>query len=245
MSSIHLGLAGIIPGRYSLAFGPQGWTYRIRERGLHADMVTRAGVLKAAGWVGDCVPIGESPKSEIVATYAVSSDPSSPGSDESIVWEMDCQFESVPAIESETYLAWRNAAFPTDGAQAFVDSRMKTAYGDLEASEFSGWISEQQAWYKTIQAGRPIKEVRPVLTKLSTFPSGATSVADWTDILKVWTTAQITSAESSIPSNFGTIPSLYWYKTPGRVSVADDGRVTRSTHWIAGNYLSHEYTFKT
>jgi hypothetical protein len=245
MSSIHLGLAGIIPGRYSLAFGPQGWTYRIRERGLHADMVTRAGVLKAAGWVGDCVPIGESPKSEIVATYAVSSDPSSPGSDESIVWEMDCQFENVPAIESEKYIAFRNAAFTSATDRALCDSLMKTPYADLPGGELAGWTTDRQSWYITIQEGRPIKEVRPVLTKLSTFPSGATSVADWTDILKVWTTAQITSAESSIPANFGTIPSLYWYKTPGRVSVADDGRVTRSTHWIAGNYLSHEYTFKT
>jgi hypothetical protein len=244
MATIHLGQSGVISGQYGLEFGPQGFGYRIRKVGLHSEILALAQTLQSAGWVGSTSPIGESPKSELVATYAASGDPDNPSADVATTWELDVQMSSVPPKESEKYINWRDAAFPDPEDAALCDYLMGIGYSDLPAGEYASWDATRQAWYNTLQAQKPVQEMRPVLTKISVYPHGTSFTGDWVDIGKIWTTSQIEAAET-VDERLGSLPTAYWLKCPAQAQVEENGRFTVVTRWVAGHYESHMYTFKT
>jgi hypothetical protein len=244
MATIHLGQSGVISGQYGLEFGPQGFGYRIRKVGLHSEILALAQTLQSAGWVGSTSPIGESPKSELVATYAASGDPDNPSADVATTWELDVQMSNVPPMESEAYITWRDANYATSSERAALDYLMGVKYEDLPGGTFSGWDATRQAWYNTIQAQKPVQEMRSVLTKISVYPHGTSFAGDWADIGKIWTTSQIEATET-VDERLGSLPTAYWLKCPAQAQVEENGRFTVVTRWVAGHYESHMYTFKT
>lgn len=242
MATIHLGQSGVISGQYGLEFGPHGFGYRIRKVGLHAEILALAQTLQSAGWVGSTSPIGESPKSELVATYAASGDPDNPESDVATTWELDVQMSNVPAIESEAYITYRNSIAADEGEAALIDNQMALATTDI--ADFTSWPTTRKLWYISINQNKPVQEMRPVLTKISVYPHGTSFAGDWVDIGKIWTTAQIEAAET-VDERLGSLPTLYWLKCPAQAQVEENGRFTVVTRWVAGHYESHMYTFKT
>jgi hypothetical protein len=238
---IRIGTSGVITGANSLSFGPDTWEYEKRLEGTAAEIQTQCELHQAAGWVGYGRPINGGPRYEMVARYAGAKDPDSPDGSLQTTWELDTQYSDIPAQESEKWTAYRDsiAADPEDAAS--IDYQMTQAIEDI--ADFTSWPETRQLWYISIKQGIPVKEARPVLTKIQVYPRGTSETADWDGTSEVWTTAQIEAAET-VDETIGSLPTGYWLKCASQLSGGSDGRITVVTRWIMGHYLSHMYTFR-
>lgn len=91
-------------------------------------------------------------------------------------------------------------------------------------------------------------ELDAVLRRTNTYAQNTAQTADWVDVEKVFTTAQVVALTDPPSSIIGSLPTGYWLKTPASVDDGSDGRYTVSTLWIYGSaedYPSHQYTYKT
>lgn len=111
---------------------------------------------------------------------------------------------------------------------------------------FSGKSSDWKAWTWDVVYDVPVQEPTAVLRRTITWPAGDdTTTVNWTDVNKVWTTAQIVALTSPPESIIGTLPTAYWLMLSDSAEYGADGRFTASTLWISGTYPTHRYTYKT
>lgn len=240
---IRLGQSGALAGANTLEFGFDLWSYGITETGTAAEIEARCATLQASGWVGTAEPINGGPRYMLRARYAGSSNPSTPDAAIQTTWDLETQYDNVAAIESKKYRDYRDSIAVDHQDKGVIDYKM-TIPNPSDIDDYTSWPETRTLWYIAIREGMAVREPHPVLTKTKIYPYGTAATADWSDTNKVWTTAQITAVET-IPARLGTIPTKKWFKCDPHVSYGVDGRVMMTTRWIAGDYPSHMYDFKT
>lgn len=241
---IRLGADGAIAQASGLDFGPSHWTWRVREQGTWAAMVSRAATYQAAGFQGTVDPVNGSSPLATLSAHRVGSDPDDPDSDLLTTWTLDVQWDNVPAMQSLKYRTWLAAEASSDEIEMANLNRLMLSQYDQITANYAAWNSTARGWFRTIQQNRPIKEPHPVLRRVSVHSYASSAEADWTDVGKIWTTAQIEAAET-VDEHIGTLPSgKLWLKTSGSIDEGSDGRLSVVTHWVEGDYQSHEYDFK-
>lgn len=87
------------------------------------------------------------------------------------------------------------------------------------------------ALYQILAGNEMVDFFWAVLRKTRTCPRNTALVTDWSDVLKIWTTTQLTTAETTIPAAIGTLPTGDWLKLPGTKEDMGDGRIQISTEF--------------
>lgn len=232
----------------SLYFGPDGFRRTRTGRGTHALCETEAETLQAAGWEGTVTPEGNTPYSQIQATIAAL-DPSTPDADLVPKWGLDVQVKNVPAEASQAFKSYITANGGNNGT-TFRDivAAVRQYEEDNEWTLYDALGTTPKAWAYDIINKRTVLEFDAVLRRTNTYAQNTAQTADWVDVGKVFTTAQVIALSDPPSSIIGSLPTGYWLKTPAAVDDGTDGRYTVSTLWIYGtaeDYPSHQYTYKT
>lgn len=235
-------------GPDELAFGPDGFRTTRTGVGQHAICVTEASTLQAAGWEGNVSRIGTSPNSQITATIAAL-DPDNPDDNLLPKWGLDVQYENVPAELSQSFKAYITA---NGGNNGTTFRSIVAAVAQYETEQvwtlYDALGTTPKAWAYDIINRRTVREFKAILRRTNTYAGSTSQTADWVDVGKVFTTAQIVALTDPPSSIIGTLPTTYWLKSPAPVDDGADGRYTVTTLWISGtveDYPSHQYTYKT
>lgn len=229
----------------SLAFGPDG--FRTTRTGVaqHSVCVTEAELLQADGWEGT-VNKEQGPNSRITATIAAL-DPDNPDTGLLPKWGLDVQFKNVPVEKSQAFRAYITANGGYYGSTfRGISAAVKAAETDDDWTLLDALSSTPKAWAWDIANGITQLEFDAVLRRTNTYASNTGQTADWTDVGKIFTTAQIVALSDPPSGIIGTLPTGYWLKTPAGADDQGDGRVTVNTLWVYGNsdeYPSHRYTY--
>lgn len=237
---IEQGTSGEIEQAESYSFTPFEQTLTETWIGNHADVAGLVTTYQGLGYSGQVSPYA-GPKSVITASKIIA------GSLETR-WGLDTQFaieDAKDCLAFHQYLdglasdALRAAAIAniSVAAAAFIDgdSSLHDALAD----------STQKAWCRDFALNKGYPQVSAVLRRTNIYPIDTAYVADWTDVGKVWTTAQINALTSAPSAIIGTLPSgRYWLMTPAGIDDDSAGRYIVNTHWIYGRWPSHSYTYK-
>lgn len=163
-------------------------------------------------------------------------------------WNLDVQWNDKPAGQSNKFRAWFDA-LATDALRfQFIADSEWIRNGNAATADPDGWAtadSTYKAWAWDVATDATVQEPTAVLRRTITWPAGSSSTtANWTDVNKVWTTAQINSLASPPPAICGTLPTAYWLMLSDEADYGADGRFTASTIWVSGTYPTHRYTYK-
>jgi len=248
MATIQQGTtSGIVWERASWGFGPGGFSKTVVGVGLHAACEALLVSYQAAGWEGSCETIQGTPKSRFSATISTL-DPTSPDSNLVTRWELDVQWSDVPAQNSKKYWAYLEslgaASTYVPRAVAIIAAADEMSAG-TGSDLYTALAAGDKPWALDIALGETVKEPDAVLRRLNSYPPNTTKTADWVDVNKVFTTAQIGAITVPPSAIVGTLETGYWLKTSAGSSYTSDGRYEVATHWIWGRYPSHRYTYKT
>jgi len=239
--------ADIVWERGSWAFGPSGYSKSIVGTGLHASCEALMASYQAAGWEGTCETIQGTPRSRFSATISTL-DPANPDTGLVTRWELDVQWSDVPVQNSQSYWAYLESL---GAASTYVPraAAISAAADELSTGEattlYNALASGDKPWAFDIAQGETNKEPDAVLRRLNSYPPNTAQTADWVDVKKVFTTAQIGLIATPPSAIVGTLETGYWLKTSAGSSYTSDGRYEVATHWILGRYPSHRYTYKT
>lgn len=240
MAAIKIGTSGLIQQPTTYLFTPAGGqiaTYRYI--GTQSEVETEYN-----NQVGDktevfinTLPGG---KAELVINVPT-------GAQES--WEVDVQWNDKAPEASNKFRTWFDAlSTETERFQFWEDVeyiRNGTAASTSPAG-FAGATSTYKAWAFDCAHGEPVQEPVAVLRRTISWPAGSGSyTVNWTDVNKVWTTAQINALTSPPSAIMGTLPTAYWLMLSDSAEYGADGRFTASTIWVSGTYPTHKYTYKT
>lgn len=229
----------------SLSFGPDGFRTTKTGVAFHARARTEATLLQAGGWEGSVDP-DNGPISTITATISAL-DPADPDADLTPKWGMDVQFKNVPAAQSQRFKAYIMAT-----PSGFNGPRFRAIQAAVKQYQDDGtWTlfdllttGDDQKWALDIIEDHTLLEFDATLRRTNTYAQNTTQTADWVNVGKVFTTAQVLAIDDPPSSICGTIPTGYWLKTPASVDDGTDGRFTVNTLWLFGTaetYPPHQY----
>ncbi len=229
----------------SLQFGPDGFRTTKVGKAEHAVCVSEAETLQAAGWEGS-VSRSQGPISQITATIAAL-DPDNPDDNLLPKWGLDVQYENVPAAHSQAFKAYIAANGGNNGTTfRSIVAAVEEYESDHVWTLYDALSTTPKAWAYDIIFGGTVREFKAVLRRTNTYAGSTAQTADWVDVGKIFTTAQIIALTDPPSSIIGTLPTTYWQKTPAGVDDGADGRYTVTTLWVAGtveDYPSHRYTY--
>lgn len=236
------GTTGLIQQASTYTSDPRGITTTLSWIGTHSDAYNQMLTYRSAGWQANVMPMSGTPRSVVTATVR--------NEDDTVetIWELDVQWQKVDVEQSQSFNAYMDTlASDTDRAAkiAELQDAADEVLKSYATTKFDALGSDDKKWCLSIIRNDAVDEPLAVLRRVNQYPSFTTKFADWTDVNKVFTSAQITSADP--PSAIvGTLPTAYyWLKTSGGVQYAQDGSFTVTTHWVSGRYPSHLYTYKT
>lgn len=238
MAAIKIGTTGLIQQPTTYSFTPAGGqiaTYRYI--GTQSEVETEYN-----NQVGDLteVFINTLPggKAELVINVPT-------GAQES--WEVDIQWNDKPPEASNKFRTWFDALADTATRVTFWSDVEELRSGaGTTPSGFDAQSSTYKAWAWDIVNGEGVQEPVACLRRTISWPAGSGSyTVNWTDVNKVWTTAQINALTSPPSAIMGTLPTTYWLMLSDSAEYGADGRFTASTIWVSGTYPSHKYTYKT
>lgn len=163
-------------------------------------------------------------------------------------WELDIQWNDKAPGQSNKFRSWFDGLASDTLRQQFISDVNFLTNNQDTAADPAGWgaaDSTYKAWAWDFVTDNGIAEPSAVLRRTITWPAGDdTTTVDWTDVNKVWTTAQITALTDPPPAIAGTLPTAYWLMLSDSADYGADGRFTASTIWVQGTYPSHKYTAK-
>lgn len=237
---IEQGTAGEIAQQVSYNFTPFEQVLTVSYVGNHADVEALVSTYQADGYSGSIQPYA-GPKSIITGSKLVT------GSLETR-WGLDTQFAIEDAKDSLAFHQYLDGlASDTLRALAIADiSAAAAAFIDGDPSLHDALSdSTQKAWCRDFALNKGYPQVSAVLRRTNIYPVDTSYVSDWTDVGKIWTTAQINALTSAPSAIVGTLPSgRYWLMTPAGIDDDANGRYIVNTHWIYGRWPSHSYTYK-
>ncbi len=237
------GTTGAIQQATSYSGDPRGVTTTVAFIGTHADAATSFNTYRASGWQVNLSPISGSPRSLMTATVR--------NEDDEVVsiWELDVQWTQVSAEECRKFYAYLGT-LADDNARGAKLAAIFQAVDEIRNSHastiFAALGSTDKLWALSFVRGDVVWEPSAVLRRVNQYPSFTTNTADWVDVDKVWTKAQIDDLTDAPAAIIGTLPTgSYWLKTSAGIAYAENGSFTVTTHWVYGNYPSHLYDYKT
>ncbi len=237
---IEQGTAGEIAQQVSYNFTPFEQVLTVSYVGNHADVEALVSTYQADGYSGTIQPYS-GPKSIITGSKLVT------GSLETR-WGLDTQFEIAEARDSNSFNLYLDGlASDTLRATAIADiTAAAAAFADGNGALHDALAdSTMKAYCRDFALSKGYPQVTAVLRRTNIYPVDTAFVADWTDVGKVWTTAQINALTSAPSAIVGTLPSgRYWLMTPAGIEDDNSGRYIVNTHWIYGRWPSHSYTYK-
>jgi hypothetical protein len=239
------GTTGVIQQATSYSGDIRGVTTTVAFVGAHADAFTQFGTYRVNGWQTTLNPISGSPRSVMTATVRNESDTVI------TIWELDVQWSQVSAEECVKFYAYL-ATLADDAARgtklALVFAAVDEIRNDHASTKFAALGATDKLWALSFVRGDVVWEPAAVLRRVNQYPSFTTKTADWVDVDKVWTVAQLTTgagAHTPPSAIAGTLPAgSYWLKTSAGIAYAENGSFTVTTHWIKGNFPSHLYDYK-
>ncbi len=237
------GTTGVIQQATSYSGDPRGVTTTVSFIATHADALTQFNTYRGAGWQTTLNPISGSPRSVMTATVRNESDTVI------TIWELDVQWAQVGARDCRKFYAYL-ATLADDTARGAKVTAIYAAVKQMEADAattlFDALSSTDKLWALSFIRDDVVWEPSAVLRRVNQYPSFTTQTADWVDVDKVWTKAQIDALTSAPTAIVGTLPAgSYWLKTSAGMAYAENGSFTVTTHWVYGNYPSHLYDYKT
>lgn len=240
MAAIKIGTSGLIQQPTAYTFTPAGGqiaTYRYvgTQAEVEAEYNTRVGDEEELQI--NTLPGG---RAELVISVPT-------GVQES--WEVDIQWTDRLPGQSNKFRAFFDALASDTARGEFIGIteaiRNTDETGTMPAG-FTGKSSDYKAWVWDIIHDEPVQEPTAVLRRTITWPAGDSgTTVNWTDVNKVWTTAQITALTDPPAAIIGTLPTAYWLMLSDSAEYGADGRFTASTLWVSGIYPTHKYTYKT
>ena len=240
MAAIKIGTSGLIQQPTAYSFTPSGGqiaTYRYT--GTHAEVAAEYNTQ-----VGNFKEVQINPldggRSELVISVPTGVQQS---------WEVDIQWNERASGQSAAFRDWFDGLSTDSERFQFVADVEFIRSGEASTADPAGWGAADatyKAWAWDLASEATIQEPTAVLRRTITWPAGDdTTTVNWTDVNKVWTTAQITSITDPPPSICGTLPTAYWLMLSDQAEYGVDGRFTATTMWVSGTYPTHRYTYKT
>lgn len=240
MAAIRIGTSGLVqqPTQYSYTpAGGQIATYSWIGKAADAATEYNLQIADAKEAHINPLPGGRAELSVIVPTGVQQS------------WETDIQWNEKPVGQSAVFREWFDGLADDATRFQFTADCEFIRTGQATTADPAGWGAADStykgfAW--DIVNDATVQEPNAVLRRTITWPAGDdTTTVNWTDVNKVWTTAQITSLTDPPAAICGTLPSAYWLMLSDSAEYGADGRFTASTLWVSGDYPSHRYTYKT
>jgi hypothetical protein len=236
MAAIKIGTTGLIAQPTTYSFTPAGGqiaTYRWvgTQAEVEAEYNTRVGDDEELQI--NTLPGG---RAELVSSIPTGVQQS---------WEVDIQWNDRLPGQSNKFRDFFDGLASDTIRATFIADTESLREGTVPVG-FSAQSATYQDWAWDIVYDTPIQEPTAVLRRTITWPAGDSgTTVNWTDVNKVWTTAQITALTSPPVAIIGTLPTAYWLMLSDSAEYGADGRFTASTMWVSGTYPTHKYTYKT
>lgn len=241
MSRLIQGTTGLVFQGISRAYSEQqGETTTEVWQGESTEVDSEYSTLRAAGVQCYTEPVGGK-KYRLHVVYTDGEGSTGSGNPDDYVtptWSIHPTIEKVSVMKSPPIRA-RIQLLDKTAFENFATELAHAREGDYayfaSGGEFIPYTGDDivlNSALLEVLMGEDIKEqLWWTLRKTRVCPRNTALQPDWTDIRKIWTTAQIITVESTIPANLGTLPSGDWLKLPGGSEQQTDGRSVIYTEW--------------
>lgn len=166
-----------------------------------------------------------------------------------VTWSLDTKLEAVAALEAplvKARIQYRDAITDRALYYQFCRDLNRASLGFFPKYTYPG---EDEPLANALAEVALRKEssyyrVEAVLRKTRIVAANTAHVADWRNVMKYITTANLIACESITATIVGTLPPGDWLKTPAGVLPRGDGLYTITTEWMyheSGHWSSYFY----